>query len=423
MSDISNDLSFVGQINLVKINIISSDGKRLDITTMLGDLTLYEDIFSNTMSGYAMIQDALDLIETLPMVGQELLEIELQTPTLENKITKTFYIYKLKSRITKKRSQSYILHFCSIELVNSENAKVSKSFSGAISDTVSSIFNDNRYMASKSKLVLEATKNEYKFIAPFWTPLETINWISNKAINKEGVPNYLFYENNQEFVYTSVDKLIKANPNKKFYYSDVDTNTAFGVNDSIDDKYSLVEIIQNDVTFDYLRNLNAGMYASKLYTLDLTTKNIGVTKFDYINDFDKSSHLGKVPLKSSSLNRKSDASVNFIPKNNYVTGKYKQQNYKDFFLQRNSLIEQLSAFKLNIKVHGRTDIKVGQTIDLELNQLRELLADEIDTDGKSKYFGGKYLITAIRHQIVVGKHIMYMEIIHDSFTKQLDNIK
>jgi hypothetical protein len=420
MSDYSNSISFPGEINVLKATIISSTGKSADITTLIIDLSLFEDIFSNTMTGFVLIEDSLDLINNIPLIGQEQFIIELQTPTLEAKIVKSFYIYKLQGREVKKRSQTYLLNFCSRELIYSGNSKVSKSFTGNISDTVTSIFRDERYLASDSILTIEKTKNAYSFIAPFWSPLETINWLTGKSINEKGVPNYLFYENNQNFQYVSVDSLIQSTPIRDYIYSDVDYNTVYGSNGDKELKYGIVENIDNGVTFDYLRNLSGGMYSSKLYTQDLTTKRINTNTFDYIEDFNKSSHLEKEPLKTNTLFRKKLASLYFIHKNDYKTGSYNPQGYKDFFLQRNSLLEQLSAFKISIKVIGRTDVKVGQTINFKINELKQILGDEINTsDGASEYFGGKYLITAIRHQILSGHHSMYMEIVSDSFIKNI----
>ena len=203
-----NTITSVGQVNVTKAHIVTSTGKRLDILGLISDLTFYEDIFSNTMSGYILIQDALDLIEELPLIGQENFELVMQTPTLSEKIEKTFYIYKMKNRIIDKRSTTYMLHFCSLELISSSNSKVSKAFSGDISDTVVSIYSDNRYLASKSLLYVDKTKNSYSFIAPFWTPLETINWLAGKSLNNKGVPNYLFFESNKSFEFVSIDIIL-----------------------------------------------------------------------------------------------------------------------------------------------------------------------------------------------------------------------
>lgn len=419
MNETSDKISFLGQIDVSKAEIVSSAGKIVDITTLIGDITLYEDIFSNTMSGYLVVEDALDLISEVPLLGQELFRLSVKTPTLDNKFEKEFYIYKLQNRMVRRRSQSYVLHFCSKELITSTNSKVAKSFSGSISDTVKSIFKDPKYIGSDSTLYVDTTKNSYTFIAPYWTPFETINWLTGKSINKNGVSNYLFYEDNQAFQFTSIDSLMKADAKRDYIYSDIDANTMFGATSDLEPKYSVVESIEDAITFDYLRNLSAGMYSSKLYTLDLTTKNININTFDYLDDFNKATHLDKEPVQTTELIHKKIASLYFIHKNNYQTGKYKPQGYSDFFLQRNSLLEQLTAFKFVIKVPGRTDIKAGNIINFTVPDLRKILKDEIETTIKSDYFSGRYLITAIRHQILSGKHHMYLEIVSDSFIKKL----
>jgi len=98
MSDTSDKISYPGEINVTTLKIISSTGVHIDVSAMVGDITIYEDIFSNTMSGHIILQDSLDLISTLPLIGQEQLILELQTPTLTQKFSKTFYIYKLQNR-------------------------------------------------------------------------------------------------------------------------------------------------------------------------------------------------------------------------------------------------------------------------------------------------------------------------------------
>lgn len=418
----ADEISFLGEIDVKSINLISSRKKRIDIKGIVGELSLYEDIFSNTMSGHVLIEDGQDLINTLPMTGEELIEIEMVTPTLTTTIKKLFYVYKLQARKTKKRSQTYMLNFCSLELIQSSMSKVSKAFQGPIDITVKNIFTNTRYMAGDDgDLLVEPTKNTFQFIAPYWTPLETINWLGKRAINRRGVPNYLFYEDNQKYHFRQVDSLILQPTIRDYIYSDVDANTTFGVHGLMDDKYKVVESLDTDTTFDYLRNIHAGMFASKLYTLDMTTKNISSNTFDYIEDFSDSNHLNNFPLKTTRLAKKKLASLFHLEKNNYLNGKVKQdQGHKDYLLQRNSLMEQLSAFKVVLKVHGRTDVRAGQTINFTMPEMRTILKDEIDSpDSSSDYYSGKYLITAIRHQIINGKHTMFMEVVSDSFVKQL----
>jgi hypothetical protein len=108
-----------------------------------------------------------------------------------------------------------------------------------------------------------------------------------------------------------------------------------------------------------------------------------------------------------------------MAQNNYLTGQFRAQKMHSTVLQRNSLLEQIRAFKFNIKVYGRTDIKAGQMITYAMPKSRQVAPNEIEAKITSEYFDGKYLITAIRHQIINGKHSMEMEIVSDSFIKDV----
>ena len=54
-----------------------------------------------------------------------------------------------------------------------------------------------------------------------------------------------------------------------------------------------------------------------------------------------------------------------------------------------------------------------------MNKFTQVTEEEIGESILSNYYTGKYLVTAIRHQILSGVHKMYMEIISDSFVKPL----
>jgi hypothetical protein len=421
MAEVAEKISFLGETLVEKVELISHDGKKLNIMGIVHTITIFEDIFSPTMSGTVTIEDANDLIASLPLIGQEKIRFKLRTPTLKTSIEKEFYVYKLFNRTSKKRAQYYTLGFCSDELVISQNTRISKAYSGKISDTVIKLFTGEKELNSDKRIYIDETKNSYSFISAYWTPIETINWLANRAVNKSGVANYLFFETNQSYEFTSVDTLIKSNPIRDYVFTDTDANTVYGESGNLEQKYNVVQSIDTAVTFDYLRNLSVGMYASKLTTFDVTSKTIEVNSFDYIDNFEKSSHLEKFPLTTNTLARRKLASLYFLEKNSYVKGRFEKQNQRDYFLQHNSLMSQLSAFKLNLVVHGRTDIKVGSVIKLTLPAFKEIVKGEIDSDDAvSDYYSGKYLITAIKHQITAGQHTMMMEVVSDSFVKALN---
>jgi len=415
MSD--TKISFVGEVNVSKIDLISTNGYATDITNLVVETNVYEDMFSNSISATLVIADATNLSEVLPIVGEEIVEIEFTTPTLQQKFIKTFYVYKISDRNLSEasRAQTYVMHLCSKELIISENNKISKAFSGKISTTVSNIFSDKEFIGSDKKLIVEDTSNSYSFVAPYWTPFKTINWLSERAMNKTGTPNYVFFETTQSFEFTSIERLMKSPPKRSYVYADVNATTLFN---DIDSKYNVVDNIYADVSFDYLRRLNSGMYSSSLQTLDMTSKTIKAYDYDYIKNFSNSTHLEKNPISTPNIIRKKIASQYFIEKNGHLYSNKMDQGHDKRYLQRNSLMEQVFAYRVNISVPGRFDIKAGDVIDFTINSFGAFGSEEMHQITDNKYTG-KYLITAIRHIIRSNKHTMNLEIIKDSFAKPL----
>ena len=60
-------------------NFTSTAG--IDLKNVTVEFAVYEDLFSNFMTGEITVQDASSLIETLPLVGEEFVRIRFRTPT------------------------------------------------------------------------------------------------------------------------------------------------------------------------------------------------------------------------------------------------------------------------------------------------------------------------------------------------------
>jgi hypothetical protein len=412
-----------GQIDIIECKIFTHSGKSINLieNSMVSELSLHEDIFSSSLSGFVVVVDTIDMLSNFPMTGDEYLSLVVKTPDLKTEIREIFHVYKMQARENNLRRSNYILNFCSVEQIVSENTTVSKYFSGKISDTVSSIFADKRYLGSRKNMYVEPTANNLECIPANWSPIKTINWLASKAISKEGYSDYLFFQTNQTYEFVPLSLLIKAKPEREYIYRDIDSTTAMGNDGNTEEKYKTVESISQPVTYDYLKSTNAGMYDSQLYTFDITTRQIKASTLEYFDYFKKGEHLNDNPMMKPDFVRGSSANITFIEKNNYLFGKNKPFNYHTSVLQRASSFAQLNSFKLTIKVHGRTDIKAGNTIKLTVTDFRQIDESEIsDRSGISDYYSGKYLVTAIRHIITGGNlHEMYMEVVKDSFIDQL----
>jgi hypothetical protein len=102
---------------------------------------------------------------------------------------------------------------------------------------------------------------------------------------------------------------------------------------------------------------------------------------------------------------------------NLHTGVKKNYNERmgEIYGNRLSNIKELSNLKLNIIIHGRTDIEAGQFMNVKFPDMDPPSEADIAKDKIDPKYSGRYLITAINHKINILTHSISMEIIKDSF--------
>ena len=138
-------LRFAGDVSIDKCKITTSGGVSQDIAAQVIAISIYEDLFSPFMTGSLVVKESFDLVNIFPFVGEEMVEIEISTPTLEKgNIKGTFYVYKLTDRqLVGDKNVAYMLHFISMEAIVDLNKKISKVFTGSPADIVKSLVSDN----------------------------------------------------------------------------------------------------------------------------------------------------------------------------------------------------------------------------------------------------------------------------------------
>ena len=142
--DTNTGLGQAGDISIEDLYLISGTGTYLFVLDYLVELNIYEDIFSNFLTGSIMLSDSANIIKSLPIIGEEYLMVKITTPSFPTSIHKTFRVYAVTNRniVTDNGTQTYILHFCSNEGMNDTSTPIFKNFNGKINDVVSNIFDN-----------------------------------------------------------------------------------------------------------------------------------------------------------------------------------------------------------------------------------------------------------------------------------------
>lgn len=413
----SQVLRFAGDVSIDKVKIITTKGFYQDIGAQVINVQFYEDLFSPFITGSLIIKDSLDLVNLFPFIGEEYLELEISTPTLDkNNIKGKYYIYKMTNReMVGDKSVVYQLHFISVEGVVDLNKRVSRVFGDKVSKLVEPFIKDKTFgLESEKKVFIEETLNNTKYISNYWTPVENIMYLVDTAINQNRTPNYVFFENRDGFYFISLESLYTNATFQSFVYDKYtrDDRPGGGSVRNPQEDYRRILEISIPVAFDYMDRIRSGMLANRQISYDVIKKTYTAKNYNMFQRFEQQKHLNKYAIDSDrSIFRANSRIINFPKMFGNFNGFGDVTNAKSN-QERISTMKLAESNKLNITVPGRCDYTVGQKINLDLKRIEPLAKNEGDTT--DKMFSGNYIISAINHYVDREKHECYMEIIKES---------
>jgi len=424
-------VTYAQDYNLKTLVLLTSGGS-FDLKNSLVELTYFEDIFSNCVSGYLQISDAQGLIEKLHMIGNEYIRISFTKASEDDFINDLiFRVHKISSRqlVGNSTTEGYVINFCSDELVLSEQYKVSKSYKDKkISDIVTDILTNYLKVDPNNKVVdIEESQGVYSFIVPNFKPFEAINWVSTYA--QSATPgsygsDMLLFEDSQGFHFYSLQTLFTQDPLRTYTYAPKNIDNKTGTQDQ---KFYGVNSYQIVDAFDTLNAINTGVFANRLITIDPLLLRWNIVDFNYDTYFNNSTQLNKYSITNGVTNRFGDkvyetpqavlkmATTNKNQKDIPYIGSKPDAYSHDIFLEkyvptRTSQLSLTNYNKVKLFMDGDPSITVGSVINFNL------ISMDPATQGKEldKYYSGKYLISALKHTFKVDGYKMIIEIVKES---------
>ena len=208
-----------------------------------------------------------------------------------------------------------------------------------------------------------------------------------------------------------------GDPNEKDYVRDI--NKDYG-------KVEEMLVVQN---FNGLRNSQNGYLANRLITLDFLTKDYNIYDYDHVSGYEDYKHLENIggvsntdcaPFSKQAVHTPAGY-INFYPQHRYLYNNFKDNvadKIKDTLPRRISNMNELSNFKIEITVPGRTDIEVGAVVGFLYPGAKPRDETDKTTFNEDILYTGYYLVTAIRHKITLQKHMMILELVKDSLKRR-----
>lgn len=406
------ELQFPQDFSIEKAELITVNGQIFDIKFLIGELNIYEDLFSTSLSGDMVLVDAENRVMNWPLFGYETVNIRFQTPDFPP-IDLSFYVSGVKDRgLIKEREQTYRLSLITPEALRNYTSEfVSKSYKGKL---ISSIAGDIQRTFLQSNFVRNhPTKFLHHYIIPNLNPFQAIWWLASRANSStHNGASYVYYQDVDGFHFVPVELLLQGEPQIEYKWQagNVRTDEKFPKRRTDEDFFS---IQQYDIMgeADILDNLMKGMYGNRLITHNITTKRFNLRgNIDYLGSFPLFQHTDTSPnasQKGYGRVQGSDALLKYYP-----TGHPDFPNkVEDWLKQRTTQLQQYENIKLRIYVPGDSRRRVGEMIKFDLPSPEPTIEKTRVFD---KYLRGNWLITSLRHKIETDSYTTIMEIMKDS---------
>jgi len=393
--------------------LIATEGSSLsddfEISGGNPNITYYESVKSPSISVSIDFIDVDGVISREGITGGEYLDLKITVPDFDDfEITPDKHFMMLnsvKNVKTSSNKQIATLEFVSVEAIINETARVSRRFTGNVSQIVKELMKDKKSIQTSKNLETDESFNKYSFVGNLKRPFDTIQWLCPKAASTDKECGFLFYENLDGYFFKSIKGLLESDSSETYEKPETPVDTD-------------IKITENnlDSSNDIGMNCRMGMYANKTLYVDI--ENGKIETVDYkISDL----NLAKPPKLPAGLEdvptrlmlRILDAgALQKGSKKEEVEKRSELAVYQNKSYARTNLLFSQS---LSISTPFNPDLRVGQMIDVVL-PVKEGSDQSQTTGGGENDISGKYLLSELKHSIANGKSNSELKLIRDVFT-------
>lgn len=435
-------MSFVlGQGALDRLTIRSTmNSSETNIASLATMITFYEDMFTPFMSCDIQISDGISLRSTVPLLGGEIVSIDMGDGGGGRKLKGDFLVRDI-SNVAKPKPdvESYTLRLTSMHDLYDAPTTVNGSYVAEIEKSIEKVIDEFITPKTKKKLITKENSLGIQHInASMTTPLTLIKQLSREAESKTNPSSlYFFYETVEGYHFITIDELFKKDVagTHKFIYDELSTSqTTPGASSRL---ATNILHLQFDDT-PSIGSLQDQGVSSQTVHIDPLTKLVTV----FENYYDKAFKEGK----NDNLNFPTKSIRNFFgdaggklatrggtvqhciigPDKNalkYVTsrepGKDTTFRHRQSFAAKEAMTKSLyGSRRKHISIYGNPNIKPGDTVDLTL----PLSTSSDEKNKNNPDDSGKHIATAVKHvlQMADGKYETVIECMKRGSDKPVD---
>jgi hypothetical protein len=277
----ANSIAQSSEFEIKSLVIVSpKTNTEVDVRAIFEEINIYDSVLLNSISGNMIIVDSIGILKGFEFDGSQYLVMEMSKNQDLFSFKGAFHIYKQsKKDILTQRSMSYQLDFISDEYTVSEQTRVSQHYENTYSNIASLILKDYlKLTPAKSKGQIDPSQGIRSVIIPTMKPLDALTWCSKRALDVNGKPTFLFYENFDGFNFANITNIFKQKPlaNINFTPKNLTNNLNiefFGVRD--------YEVLNQ---YDFIENTKSGVYAKTGRFYDINNRTFKEIRSNFTQD-------------------------------------------------------------------------------------------------------------------------------------------
>ena len=379
-----------------------------------------ESMNSPFISGHATIMESDNLLENVPFIGEE--EIELTyTDFYGESATHKFFLYAIEdiqpAASTNDRMMKYTVRFCSIQKLQGDQRSIRKSYNKTkISDMVQDIY--DTFMVtddpSQSKPIeIEDTDGEQTLVIPDMRADAAMQFLSRRAYSERNkTALYRFFETRESYYFCTPEYLVeKYRPNLE--KSGDEINPLYFIYNTLEDNTGPGQMIAqqsvNDFNYgtkvDTFRDMKDGTYRRIVTELDPTTRTRIERQYDYSTEVGEKEFPSKIKLTHSQNFLDRYMAFNTAPEEYLLTDfpqigqsqgqdnmKKPYQHFYENYTAKPIVDYHFDVNTLKIEIFGRIKLYPGMLINLELYKISNTVSGTREIDHERS---GDYVVTDV----------------------------
>jgi len=449
------ELSYASSLILRECTITTVDGETLDITDLVVRLDYFESISLPTIeANLDLVDTGSNIISSLPIQGYE--DIKFTIAMMgeddgEYEEEYEFKVFRIHSRYMAERFQKYSLGLISKEALINETQKVTTILTGKPDGIARTLLTDN--LQTSKQIFTDPSLFKIRFLPGKKTPFSIIESMRKKSVADEsgkksgaststgefqkasGSAGYYFYENKDGYHFNSIDRLnsLEKNPPQEIFTQEPNHLEGASPQQKILD-------IDFQKEIDLLSKLRMGTFSNVICYYNFSTGAYEEYNYKLQDSFDDMEHLG-----SQSGLAKGQAELAAEPSRimsvlvdhetwfdgvevaspekpdggGQNTAEFPDWQ-KNYIAQNISRLESQNNQQVLIKVPVRLDLRVGQTIEIQIPN--NIPTEDRQPDQYDPEHSGVYLIAKLNHALSPkeAKGNTYLTLVRDSYGRPDD---